>query len=252
MARLPLIAGNWKMHKTAREAEILLSDLVRKTSTQSGVEILVCPPFTGLETAAKLLDGTQIKLGAQNLYWEDEGAFTGEISPLMLIDICQYVIIGHSERRAFFGETDLTVNRRVKAALAHGLTPIVCVGETLEENELAQTAEVVSRQVRMGLSDVATSSAKGLVIAYEPVWAIGTGKAATPEGASDVIEVVIRPALEYLFDQDLAQSTRVLYGGSMKPDNARAFFNQPEIDGGLIGGASLHADDFAAIIQAAV
>lgn len=252
MARLPLIAGNWKMHKTAREAEILLSDLVRKTSTQSGVEILVCPPFTGLETAAKLLDGTQIKLGAQNLYWEDEGAFTGEISPLMLIDICQYVIIGHSERRAFFGETDLTVNRRVKAALAHGLTPIVCVGETLEENESAQTAEVVSRQVRMGLSDVATSSAKGLVIAYEPVWAIGTGKAATPEGASDVIEVVIRPALEYLFDQDLAQSTRVLYGGSMKPDNARAFFNQPEIDGGLIGGASLHADDFAAIIQAAV
>jgi len=252
VARLPLIAGNWKMHKTAREAEILLSDLVRKTSTQSGVEILVCPPFTGLETAAKLLDGTQIKLGAQNLYWEDEGAFTGEISPLMLIDICQYVIIGHSERRAFFGETDLTVNRRVKAALAHGLTPIVCVGETLEENESAQTAEVVSRQVRMGLSDVATSSAKGLVIAYEPVWAIGTGKAATPEGASDVIEVVIRPALEYLFDQDLAQSTRVLYGGSMKPDNARAFFNQPEIDGGLIGGASLHADDFAAIIQAAV
>lgn len=252
MARLPLVAGNWKMNKTIGETESLLSDLVNSNKSQSGVEILVCPPFTGLETAARVLKGTQIKLGAQNLHWETSGAYTGEISPVMLAEICQYVIIGHSERRAYFGETDQTVNLRVKAALAHGLTPIVCVGETLEENEAGQTAEIVSRQVRLGLVDVETSSARGLVVAYEPIWAIGTGKAATPDGASDVIEVVIRPALEYVFDEDFAQATRVLYGGSLKPDNAREFFDKPEIDGGLVGGASLKADDFTAIIRAAV
>lgn len=252
MARLPLVAGNWKMNKTIGETESLLSDLASSNKSQSGVEILVCPPFTGLETAARMLKGTQIKLGAQNLHWETSGAYTGEVSPVMLAEICQYVIIGHSERRAYYGETDQTVNLRVKAALAHGLTPIVCVGETLEENEAGQTAEIVSRQVRMGLVDVDTSAARGLVVAYEPVWAIGTGKAATPDGASDVIEVVIRPALEYVFDGDFAQATRVLYGGSLKPDNAREFFDQTEIDGGLVGGASLNADDFTAIIRAAV
>ncbi len=207
------------MHKTIGETESLISDLVMMNREQTGVEILVCPPFTGLEAAARMLKGTPIKLGAQNMHWEDAGAYTGEVSPLMLKEMCQYVIIGHSERRAYFGETDQTVNRRVRAALSHGLTPIVCVGETLEENEAAQTAEVVSRQVRMGLGDLPASSVRGLVIAYEPVWAIGTGKAATPTGASDVIEVVIRPALEYLFDDELAQTTRVLYGGSMKPEN---------------------------------
>lgn len=251
MARIPLIAGNWKMHKTIGETDSLLSDLVELNGDSDGVEILVCPPFTALETASRALRGTTIKLGAQNMHWEDVGAFTGEISPLMVMETCQYVIIGHSERRAYFGETDQTVNRRVKAGLSHGLTPIVCVGETLAENEAAQTAEVVSRQLRMGLSDLPTSSARGLVIAYEPVWAIGTGKAATPSGASDLIEVVIRPALAYLFDEELAQATRVLYGGSMKPANAREFFDQPEIDGGLVGGASLNADEFTAIIRAA-
>jgi len=251
VARLPLVAGNWKMNKTVEQTERLLSDLVNSSKSQRGVEILVCPPFVGLETAARVLQGTQIKLGAQNLHWETSGAYTGEVSPVMLAELCEYVIIGHSERRAYFGETDQTVNLRVKAALAHDLTPIVCVGETLEQNEAGQTAEVVSRQVRMGLADVTTSSAKGLVVAYEPVWAIGTGKAATPDGASDVIEVVIRPALEYVFDEDFAQATRVLYGGSLKPGNAREFFDQPEIDGGLVGGASLNADDFLAIIRAA-
>ncbi|MGA9190176.1 MAG: triose-phosphate isomerase [Anaerolineales bacterium] len=251
MARLPLVAGNWKMNKTIEQTERLLSDLVNSSKSLRGVEILVCPPFTSLETAARVLKGTQIKLGAQNLHWETSGAYTGEVSPVMLAGICEYVIIGHSERRAYFGETDQTVNLRVKAALAHDLTPIVCVGETLEQNEAGQTAEVVSRQVRMGLADVTTSSAKGLVVAYEPVWAIGTGKAATPDGASDVIEVVIRPALEYVFDEDFAQATRVLYGGSLKPGNSREFFDQPEIDGGLVGGASLNADDFTAIIRAA-
>jgi triosephosphate isomerase len=239
------------MNKTVEQTERLLSDLVNSSKSQRGVEILVCPPFVGLETAARVLQGTQIKLGAQNLHWETSGAYTGEVSPVMLAELCEYVIIGHSERRAYFGETDQTVNLRVKAALAHDLTPIVCVGETLEQNEAGQTAEVVSRQVRMGLADVTTSSAKGLVVAYEPVWAIGTGKAATPDGASDVIEVVIRPALEYVFDEDFAQATRVLYGGSLKPGNAREFFDQPEIDGGLVGGASLNADDFLAIIRAA-
>jgi triosephosphate isomerase len=239
------------MNKTIEQTERLLSDLVNSSKSLRGVEILVCPPFTSLETAARVLKGTQIKLGAQNLHWETSGAYTGEVSPVMLAGICEYVIIGHSERRAYFGETDQTVNLRVKAALAHDLTPIVCVGETLEQNEAGQTAEVVSRQVRMGLADVTTSSAKGLVVAYEPVWAIGTGKAATPDGASDVIEVVIRPALEYVFDEDFAQATRVLYGGSLKPGNSREFFDQPEIDGGLVGGASLNADDFTAIIRAA-
>jgi triosephosphate isomerase len=252
VARLPLVAGNWKMNKTAAEAEGLVSDLIERNSSTAGVEILICPPFTALEAASRLLKGSSIKLGAQNLYWEESGAFTGEISPLMLKGLCQYVIIGHSERRAYFGETDQGVNRRVQAALAHGLTPVVCVGETLEQNEAGQTAEVVSRQVRAGLSGVADGSAGGLVVAYEPVWAIGTGRAASPEGANDVVEVVIRPALEYVFDRELAQGARVLYGGSINPENARTFFEQPEIDGGLVGGASLKAEDFTAIIQAAL
>jgi triosephosphate isomerase len=252
VARLPLIAGNWKMHKTIGETESLISELLPAIAHRSGVEVLVCPPFTSLEAAARLLKETSVKLGAQNLHWEDQGAYTGEVSPLMLKDLCQYVIIGHSERRAYFGETDQTVNRRVKAALVHGLAPIVCVGETLEQNEAGQTAEVVSRQVRAGLSDVSQVSARGLVIAYEPVWAIGTGRAATPEGAADVIGVVIRPALEYVFGKELAEATRVLYGGSVTADNARGFFNEDEIDGGLVGGASLKPDAFSAIVQAAI
>ena len=252
MPRTPLAAGNWKMHKTVEETLMLLDELVKQTEDVREAEILVCPPFTSIHAASKRLQGTHIQLGAQNVYWEAEGAFTGEVSAGMLAGLCTYVIVGHSERRALFGETDLTVNLRAKAVLAAGLRPIVCVGETLDENEANRTADVVSRQVRAGLEGIDRQKARELVIAYEPVWAIGTGRAATPEGANDVIEVIIRPALEYLFDRESAQAIRVLYGGSMKPSNAASFFAQPGIDGGLVGGASLDAADFAAIVAAAV
>lgn len=251
MPRTPLAAGNWKMHKNVDESLSLLDELVKRTDQVRDVEILVCPPFTSIYPAYQRLQGTHIRLGAQNVYWEPKGAFTGEVSARMLAELCTYVIVGHSERRALFGETDLTVNLRVRAALAAGLRPIFCVGETLDENEANRTADVVSRQVRSGLEGIDRGEAGELVIAYEPVWAIGTGRAATPEGANDVVEVIIRPALEYLFDRDSAQAIRVLYGGSMKPSNAASFFAQPGIDGGLVGGASLEAADFAAIVAAA-
>jgi triosephosphate isomerase len=251
LTRTPLIAGNWKMNMTVDQTAQLLRTLTETHRPQTGVEILVCPPFTALQTAAGSLKGSAIRLGAQNLHWEESGAYTGEISAAMLSELCEYVIIGHSERRALFGETDQSVNLKVKSALGHQLKPIVCVGETLAENEAGQTAEVVSRQVRVGLAELDRSQVGGLVVAYEPVWAIGTGKAATPEAASDVVEVIIRPALEFLFNREIAQAIRVLYGGSVKPDNARAFFRARGIDGGLVGGASLQAETFMAIIAAA-
>jgi triosephosphate isomerase len=216
-----------------------------------GVDKLICPPFTALMTVASLLKGTGIGLGAQNLYWEASGAYTGEISPTMLAEFCQFVIIGHSERRAYFGETDATVNQKVKAALAHNLTPVVCVGETLEENEAGKAAEVVSRQVKGGLKDANITSGDDLVIAYEPVWAIGTGKTANPEDTNTLIRNVIRPTAAGLFGDEVAQAVRVLYGGSVKPDNAAEFFKTDEVDGALVGGASLKAADFVAITQAA-
>jgi triosephosphate isomerase len=249
--RTPLVAGNWKLHKTVAEARQLVTDMLPGLQAVSGVEKLLCPPYTALTTVAGLLEGSQVALGAQNLYWETEGAFTGEISAPMLAEFCQYVIIGHSERRAYFGETDETVNRKVKVALAHGLTPIVCVGETPEENEAGRAAEVVSRQVRDGLVDCNVITGNDLVIAYEPVWAIGTGRAATAEGANLLIRNVIRPTLAGLFGDEVTQRVRVQYGGSVKPDNAAEFFQQPEIDGALVGGASLKADAFVGIAQAA-
>jgi len=198
--RTPLIAGNWKMFKTVAEARHLVSQLVPSLQAISGVEKAVCPPYTALMAVAALLEGADIGLGAQNMYWEESGAFTGEISPLMLAELCQYVILGHSERRSYFGETDETVNRRVKAALSHGITPIVCVGETLEENEAGRTVDVVSTQMKQGLAEIKDflkpNAPNPLVVAYEPVWAIGTGRAATPAIAVDVIGGVIRPALE--------------------------------------------------------
>jgi triosephosphate isomerase (TIM) len=251
LTRIPLIAGNWKMNKTIAETVQLLNALLKADFGQLEVEILVCPPFTALQAAAEALKGSSIRLGAQNLHWEEAGAYTGEISAAMIGELCEYVIIGHSERRALFGETDQSVNQKVKSALAHRLKPIVCVGETLDQNESGQTAEVVSRQVRLGLAELDRAQVGDLVIAYEPVWAIGTGKAATPEAASDVVEVIIRPALEFVFDRETAQAARVLYGGSVNPDNARAFFRAPGIDGGLVGGASLEAGKFTAIIEAA-
>lgn len=249
--RRPMVAGNWKMHKTIAGAVELMDALLPAVEGQNGVDILVCPPFITLRAVAERARGSSVAVGAQHMHWEDEGAFTGEIAPTMLSGLCSHVIVGHSERRAMFGETDETVSRRVQAAFRHGLVPIVCVGETLEQNEAGKTADVVSRQVRAGLNGLAADQAESLLIAYEPVWAIGTGKAATPDGANDVIAVVIRPALEHLFGARVAQAVRVLYGGSMKPDNASGFFATSDIDGGLIGGASLQADSFAAIAAAA-
>lgn len=249
--RKPLVAGNWKMHKTVAEARHLVSEMVPGLQAVSGVENVLCPPATALLAVSALLEGTDIGLGAQNMHWESAGAFTGEISPPMVAELCSYVIVGHSERRAYFGETDETVNRRVQAALAHDLTPIVCVGETLDENEAGRTAEVISRQMEDGLAGLALTNGSAIVIAYEPVWAIGTGKAATSEGANAVIAEMIRPALAQMFGDIVAQETRVLYGGSVKGDNAAEFFNQADIDGALVGGASLTSDSFLAITQAA-
>lgn len=249
--RIPLVAGNWKMYKTVAEARHLVSELVPGLQAIEGVDKVLCPPFTDLLAVKALLEGTDIALGAQNMHWEASGAFTGEISPAMVAELCQYIIIGHSERRAYFGETDSSVNRKVHAALLHGILPIVCVGETLEENEAGSTTEVVKRQLRDGLARLDLEDGSTLVVAYEPVWAIGTGKAATPDGANGVIADVIRPVLADEFGEPFANQVRVLYGGSVKSDNAAEFFAQPDIDGALVGGASLKADEFTAITQAA-
>ena len=243
------------MYNTIAEARHLVSEMVPGLQAIIGVERVLCPPFTALLAVRALLEGTDIGLGAQNMYWEASGAFTGEISPLMLAEICQYVIIGHSERRTYFGETDDGVNKKVHSAIAHRLTPIVCVGETLAENEAERTAEVVTHQVHQGLRGLDMSTAgEGtslLVIAYEPVWAIGTGRAATAEGANAVIADVIRPALAELFGEQVAQEIRVLYGGSVKASIATEFFQQQDIDGALVGGASLKVSEFLSIVQAA-
>lgn len=239
------------MNKTVEEAVQLVSAMLSGLEAVSSVENLICPPYIAVPGVAELLKSSPVALGAQNLYWEEKGAYTGEVSPEMVAEFCQYVIIGHSERRAYFGETDETVNRRVKAALAYDLIPVVCVGETLEQNEAGETNLVVARQMQDGLSGFAIESADQLVIAYEPVWAIGTGKAAYPDDASRVIGDVIRPALAKLFGEEISQGVRVLYGGSVKPGNAADFFNEEEVDGALVGGASLKAADFIGITEAA-
>ncbi len=251
MMRTPMVAGNWKMNKGLYETRDLIRELFPQLHAVKDVEIVICPPFVGLGVAKRELEDSSIKLGAQNMHWSDSGAFTGEISPLMLKELCEYVIVGHSERRAMFGETDDTVNKKVLAALAHGLKPIVCVGETLEENQSGITAEVVGRQVRQGLRSLTAAQAEQVVIAYEPVWAIGTGLAATPEGANAVHKDVIRPILRELFGEEVGEGMRILYGGSVNPGNASELFGQSDIDGGLIGGASLKADSFVALVNAA-
>lgn len=249
--REPLVAGNWKMYKSVAEARHLVSELVPGLQSIEGVEKVLCPPFTALLAVRALLEGTDIGLGAQNIYWEASGAFTGEISPAMVAELCQYVIIGHSERRAYFGETNASVNRKVHAALSHGLLPILCVGETLEENEANRTKDVVSSQLQDGLARLDLEDGNAIIIAYEPVWAIGTGRAASGEGANSVVADVIRPVLADAFGESFSSQVRVLYGGSVKSDNSREFFTQPDIDGALVGGASLKADEFIAIVQAA-
>ena len=249
--RTPIVAGNWKMNKTVEEARSLVLEMSRNLRDIKGVEIVLCPPFPALLAVSAMLQGTDIGLGAQNLHWEEKGAFTGEVSPGMVAEFCQYVIIGHSERRAYFGETDEKVNRKVHAALSHGLTPIVCVGETENEYESGRTGEVVRRQISLGLANVDPAKAAGLVVAYEPVWAIGTGKASSGENANAVLADHIRPALAGLFGAETAQAIRIQYGGSVTAANADEFFSQPEIDGALVGGASLKQDEFVGIVKAA-
>jgi triosephosphate isomerase (TIM) len=249
--RRPVVAANWKMNKTVPEALDLTRELIAQIQLYTSVERVVCPAFVSLSTVAPLLAAAGVGLGAQNMYWENSGAFTGEVSPMMLANLCQYVIIGHSERRQYFGETDETVNKKTRAALAHGLTPIICVGEVLAENEAGRTAEVVVRQTRAAYAGLSLADALKTIMAYEPVWAIGTGKAATPAGANAVIGLHIRGALAELYSASAADSIRVQYGGSVTAANAADLMAQPDIDGALVGGASLKPADFGAIVAAA-
>lgn len=250
--RTPLVAGNWKMNKTVAEARELVSAVGPELKKIEGVEKVLCPPFISLVAVANLLGGTDIGLGAQNMYWEEKGAFTGEVAPGMVKEFCQYVILGHSERRTYFGETDESVNKKVLAAQKNSLTPIVCIGETLTENQAGRTAEVVRRQTLEGLKGLDVAFAPSLVVAYEPVWAIGTGLASSGENAESVHRDVIRPALAELYGAETAQAIRILYGGSVTAANAAEFFAQPDIDGALVGGASLKVEDFVAITRTAV
>jgi len=250
--RTPFVAGNWKMNKTIAETRELVFKLSMKLRDIQGVEKVLCPPFMSLMAASALLEGSGIGLGAQNMHWEEKGAFTGEVSPAMVKELCKYVILGHSERRAYFNESDDIVNRKLISAQTFDLTPIVCVGETLEQYESKLTREIVSRQTSQSLRDVSPAFAPRIVVAYEPVWAIGTGKASNGLEANAVVKDVIRPALAKLFGDETAQSVRVLYGGSVTSANAAEFFGQPDIDGALVGGASLKIDEFMAITQAAL
>jgi triosephosphate isomerase len=250
--RKPFVAGNWKMNKTAAEARELVSAMLPPLREVAGVEIVLCPPFTSLPGVAHMLAGSGVGLGAQTMHWEEKGAFTGELAPNMVKEFCNYVIIGHSERRALFGETEETVNRKLHAAMKFDLTPIVCVGETLDQYESGRTEEVVRRQINLGFADVDSASASRIVVAYEPVWAIGTGKASSGENANGVVRQVIRSALSGLFGENAAESIRVLYGGSVTAANASEFFSQPGIDGALVGGASLKPDEFVAIAKSSI
>jgi triosephosphate isomerase len=249
MGRLPFIAGNWKMNKTVGEAVDLARELKTALSGVKGVEVAVAPPFTALFAVHLEIKGSPIRLAAQNLYWEEKGAFTGEISPIMLKEVgCHYVIIGHSERRQIFAETDETVNRRIKAALAHRLKVIFCIGETLQEREGEKTFSVIEKQIEGGLKGLGDQEIRNTVIAYEPVWAIGTGKTATPEQAEEV-HGFIRRKLGKLYSREVSEEIRIQYGGSVTPENIRGLMDQPNIDGALVGGASLKADSFSKIVR---
>jgi len=244
--RIPFIAGNWKMNTTVTEAEKLVLEMLDKLDRIEGVEKVLCPPFVSLVAIGMMLQSSSIKLGAQNMYFETEGAYTGEISPLMLRELCEFVILGHSERRWYFRETDEVVNKKVKAALANNLKPILCVGERLEENEAGKTEEIINRQVISALNGL--EPVHDLVIAYEPVWAIGTGKAASGEQATNTIQF-IRDVLAKLWNKSIAQDLRILYGGSVTSVNIAEFISHLEIDGALVGGASLKAGEFLNIVE---
>jgi len=249
--RTPVIAGNWKLFKTAPEAVELIKGLKPLIKGKQGVEVVVAPVFTVLDRVRSAMAGSGISLAAQDCFWEEEGAFTGEISPKMLLDAgCSHVIIGHSERRQYFGETDATVNKKIHAALAAGLTVIFCIGETVAEREDGRTFAVLQDQISGGLKGVASDSMKDIIIAYEPVWAIGTGKTASDAQAQEA-HAVIRGEVAALYDKTTADRIRILYGGSVKPENIAGLIAQPDIDGALVGGASLKADSFAALVNAA-
>jgi triosephosphate isomerase len=247
--RTPIIAGNWKMNKTVAEAVALVKEMAPQLAAIPGVEKVVCPPFTALSAVKEAIGEAEIGLGAQNMYWQKSGAFTGEVSPLMLAGLCQYVILGHSERRQHFAETDDGVNLKIVAAFAHGLVPIVCVGESLAQRQAGQTEEWVADQVQAALMGLPADQVRRLIVAYEPIWAIGTGVPATAEDADAVIAGTIRAALAEMYGDEVAQAVRVQYGGSVKPSNIADFVAQPEVDGALVGGASLNADDFVALVR---
>jgi len=247
--RTPIVAGNWKMHMTVDESVAFVKALLPKLEPYSTVEQVVCPTFVSLAAVAEALKGTPIKVGAQNMHWEEKGAYTSQISPLMLKGLVEYVIIGHSESRAYLADTDEIVNKKVKSALAHGLKPILAVGESLEQNERGETASFVGGQVRAALHGVTAEQMQDVVVAYEPIWAIGTGKNASSAIAQDIIGGTIRATLEQLYGAQVADAVRIQYGGSVKPDNMLDYMSQPDIDGGLVGGASLKVDDFTALIE---
>ncbi|MDD2736480.1 MAG: triose-phosphate isomerase [Desulfuromonadaceae bacterium] len=245
--RKPVIAGNWKLYKTIAESVALVHELIPLVVGNQRVDIVVAPVFTALSRVSDAVEGSHIMLASQDCYWEEEGAFTGEVAPKLLKDAgCSYVIIGHSERRQYFGESDLTVNKKIKAAIAAGLRAIVCVGESLAERESDQTFAVIETQLKGGLADISEEAFSHIIIAYEPVWAIGTGKTATDAQAQEV-HAFIRQLIARLVGQPIADAVRILYGGSVKPDNVKGLMTQPDIDGALVGGASLKAESFAAI-----
>jgi triosephosphate isomerase len=247
--RKPIIAGNWKMFKTTAEAERLVKDVTTELGGFDGVEVVFCPPFTALSTVKALVKDTSFRLAAQNLHWKEEGAFTGEISARMLTDLgCDYVIIGHSERREYFAETDTTVNLKAKAALAVGIKPIICVGETLTQRKAGETAVLIERQTEAALAGIDPKVIPDVVIAYEPIWAIGTGESSTATDANEVIGL-IRKTVARMFGNATADQLRIQYGGSVKPENIKEYMGQPEIDGALVGGASLKADSFVKIVR---
>ena len=247
--RRPILAGNWKMNMTTAQARDLASKLIPLVSGVKDREIVLAPPYTALQTVGDAIKGTNVALAAQNLHWEDKGAYTGEISAEMLLDLgCKYVIIGHSERRQYFGETDETVNKRLRKALDKGLLPIVCVGETLQEREAGKANAVIERQMAGALRGITAEEMKRVVVAYEPVWAIGTGKTATP-GQANEIHGFIRQKVKALYSEAVAESLRIQYGGSVTPENVSSLMAMPDIDGALVGGASLKPESFAAIVK---
>ncbi len=249
--RKPIIAGNWKMYKSPAESVAFVRELAPRLAAYTGVERVVCPTFLALAAVADALSATEIKVGAQNVHWEAQGAFTSQIAPPMLQGLAEYVIIGHSECRAYLGDTDETVNRKVKAALAYGLKPIVAVGESLEQNEAGETASFVGGQVRAALDGIPAASMSNIVMAYEPIWAIGTGRNASGEIAQNIVGGTIRATLRQLYGSAVADAVRIQYGGSVKPGNMAEYMSQPDIDGALVGGAALVVEDFARLIEVA-